>query len=150
MSEAAQRHVRTAEVHVYPVRVYYEDTDAAGIVYHANYLRFAERARTEMMRAHGIESSKLMQSAGLNFAVSRLSIDYLRPARLDDALEVHTRVIEVKRASLDAEQVVKREGALLARLALRLAAIDAGGRPVRLPVEVRKLLTKLSQSESHS
>ena len=93
-----------AGTHVFPVRVYYEDTDAAGIVYHANYLRFAERARSEMMRLLGVESSTLMS----------------------------------------------REGALVARLALRLAAIDAGGRPVRLPVEVRKLLTKLSQSESHS
>jgi acyl-CoA thioester hydrolase len=146
MSEAAQRHVRTAEVHVYPVRVYYEDTDAAGIVYHANYLRFAERARTEMMRAHGIESSKLMQSAGLNFAVSRLSIDYLRPARLDDALEVHTRVIDVGRASLTAEQIVKGHGADLARMQLRIAVLDQAGRAVRLPPAIRNMLINLSQS----
>ena len=136
-----------AGVHVFPVRVYYEDTDAAGIVYHANYLRFAERARSEMMRLLGLESSTLMAREGLFFAVSRCTVDYLKPAHLDDALEVHTRVIEVKRASLDAEQIVKRDGAPLARLALRLAVIDAGGRPVRLPGEVRKLLTNLSQSE---
>jgi acyl-CoA thioester hydrolase len=139
-----------AGTHVFPVRVYYEDTDAAGIVYHANYLRFAERARSEMMRLLGLESSTLMAREGIFFAVSRCTVDYLKPARLDDALEVHTRVIDVKRASLDAEQVVKREGAPLARLAFRLAVIDAGGRAVRLPAEVRRLLTKLSQSESHS
>lgn len=138
-----------AGVHVFPVRVYYEDTDAAGIVYHANYLRFAERARSELMRLLGVESSTLMAREGLFFAVSRCTVDYLKPARLDDALEVHTRVIEVKRASLDAEQIVKRDGAPLARLALRLAVIDAGGHPVRLPGEVRKLLTNLSQSERH-
>lgn len=139
-----------AGVHVFPVRVYYEDTDAAGIVYHANYLRFAERARSEMMRHLGMESSRLMAREGLFFAVSRCTVDYLKPARLDDALEVHTRVIEVKRASLDAEQIVKRDGAPLARLALRLAVIDGAGRPVRLPAEIRKALTNLSQSESHS
>ncbi|HLI13580.1 MAG TPA: tol-pal system-associated acyl-CoA thioesterase [Alphaproteobacteria bacterium] len=136
--------------HVFPVRVYYEDTDAGGIVYHASYLRFAERARTEMMRLIGIESSKLSARAGVSFAVSRCAIDYFKPARLDDLLEVHTKVIEVKRASLDAEQTVKRADVDLARLVLRLAVVNQGGRAVRLPAEIRNALINLSQSESHS
>lgn len=133
-------------VHVFPVRVYYEDTDAAGIVYHANYLRFAERARTEMMRSLGVESSKLMRREGLNFAVSRCTVDYLKPARLDDALEVHTRVTDVGRASLAAEQTVKRAGNTVARIVLRLAVIDQSGRAVRLPAVIRNTLINLSQS----
>ncbi|HUI19164.1 MAG TPA: tol-pal system-associated acyl-CoA thioesterase [Alphaproteobacteria bacterium] len=150
MAEAAASGISAAGSlagsHVFPVRVYYEDTDAAGIVYHANYLRFAERARTEMMRLLGIESSKLMQNEGLNFAVARCAVDYLKPARLDDALEVHTRVLEVGRASLSAEQLVKRGGALLVRIVLRLAVLDRVGRPVRLPSVIRTTLINLSQS----
>jgi acyl-CoA thioester hydrolase len=133
-------------VHVFPVRVYYEDTDAAGVVYHANYLRFAERARTEMMRLLGLESSTALVAHGLNFAVTRCTVDFVKPARLDDALEVHTRVIEVARASLSAEQIVKRGGVDVARLSLRIAVIDREGRPVRLPAELRKPLINLSQS----
>lgn len=146
MSETMTLGVLEGGVHVFPVRVYYEDTDAAGIVYHANYLRFAERARTEMMRVLGVESSKLMIREGLNFAVSRCVVDYVKPARLDDALEVHTRVIEVGRASLSAEQIVRRDGLDLARLMLKIAVIDRAGRPVRLPAEIRTALINLSQS----
>ncbi|MGO8868723.1 MAG: tol-pal system-associated acyl-CoA thioesterase [Alphaproteobacteria bacterium] len=146
MADAATIGAIATGVHVFPVRVYYEDTDAAGIVYHANYLRFAERARTEMMRALGVESSRLMQSEGLNFAVARCVVDFLKPARLDDALEVHTRVTEVGLASLSAEQIVKRGGTPLARIVLRLAVLDQAGRPVRLPAVIRKTLINLSQS----
>ena len=147
MAEAAAAAAAGAAVHVLAVRVYYEDTDAAGIVYHANYLRFAERARTEMMRAHGIESSRLMRGEGLNFAVVHCAVDFLRPARLDDALAVETRVIEVGFASLRAEQRVLRAGVLLARIVLRLAVIDNAGRAVRLPAAIRAMLINLSQSQ---
>src|SRR5262249_19258454 len=92
--------------HVFPVRVYYEDTDAAGIVYYANYLKFAERARTEMLRAHGFEHGGI--GAGLAFAVRSCAVDYLRPARLDDALEVRTRITRVGGASLEADQDICR------------------------------------------
>lgn len=133
-------------VHIFPVRVYYEDTDAAGVVYYANYLRFAERARTEMLRILGIESARLGAGRGLSFAVSRCHVDYLKPARLDDALEVHTTLTEVGHASLSAEQIVKRDGVEVARLALRIAVLDQKGRPARLPSELRNLLVNLSQS----
>jgi acyl-CoA thioester hydrolase len=146
MVDAAVRGISAAGTHVFPVRVYYEDTDAAGIVYHANYLRFAERARSEMMRSYGIESSQLMARERFNFAVARCVVDYLKPARLDDALEVHTRIVEIGRASLKAEQIVRCRQALLTRILIRLAVIDLDGRPVRLPAALRTTLINLSQS----
>ena len=141
MAEAAAH-----DGHVFPVRVYYEDTDAAGIVYHANYLRYAERARSEMMRGFGIESSELWERERMNFAVARCVVDFLKPARLDDALEVHTRIVDVGHASLRAEQTVTCREALLVRMLIRLAAVDRAGRAVRLPATLRKTLINLSQS----
>lgn len=136
--------LRRAAAHVFPVRVYYEDTDAGGIVYHANYLRFAERARTEYLRSVGADHTSLMAEEGIAFAVRQCSVDFLRPARLDDALEVHTRFVEVRGASLSAEQVVRRETDEIARLVLRLACIDATGRPRRLPRTLRNAFAESS------
>jgi acyl-CoA thioester hydrolase len=126
--------------HRFPVRVYFEDTDAGGIVYYANYLKFAERARTEMMRAAGAEHAAMMRESGTMFAVRRCEADFLAPARLDDALEVETAIVELGRASLWAEQIVRRDGQDLARLRVRLACIGADGRPAALPKRVRAAL----------
>lgn len=123
--------------HRYALRVYYEDTDAGGIVYYANYLKFAERARTEMMREAGVPHAAMVARDGVMFAVRRCQIDYLRPARLDDLLDIETRLIQVGGATVEAEQVVRRAGVDLARIRIRLACLDANGRPSRLPVEVR-------------
>ena len=117
----------------FPVRVYYEDTDAGGVVYHANYLRFAERGRTEMLRGAGIDQIELLEREGLAFIVRRCAVDFLKPARLDDALEVHTRVLTARGARVEAEQVVKRQGDDIARLTLEIACVDRQGRPQRLP-----------------
>jgi acyl-CoA thioester hydrolase len=122
-----------AGIHVFPVRVYYEDTDAGGVVYHANYLRFAERARTEMLRQAGIGQAALWAEQGLAFTVRRCEAEFLKPARLDDALEVHTRVLEARGARVEAEQVVKRAGDEIARLRLEIACVDRQGKPARLP-----------------
>lgn len=122
-----------AGIHVFPVRVYYEDTDAGGVVYHANYLRFAERARTEMLRQAGIGQAALWAEQGLAFTVRRCEAEFLKPARLDDALEVHTRVLEARGARVEAEQVVKRAGDEIARLKLEIACVDRQGKPARLP-----------------
>ena len=131
--------------HVFPVRVYYEDTDAAGIVYYANYLKFAERARTEMMRVAGTEHRALMDAAGVLWAVRRCNADYLSPARLDDRLAVHTRIVDVGAARLDLAQTVRRGATDLARLLLRLACIDrAHGRAARLPAQLRATLEALA------
>ena len=133
-------------VHVYPVRVYYEDTDAGGIVYHANYLRFCERARNEMMRCLGHPHAAMVRDDGVAFAVRRCEIDFLRSAHLDDALEVATEIIDIGAATVDARQIVRRpdlagdgpgQGLELARLTLRLACINRMGRPSRLPPTLR-------------
>jgi acyl-CoA thioester hydrolase len=123
-------------VHVFPCRVYYEDTDAAGIVYYANYLKYAERARTEFLRTRGIENRALQKSDGVVFAVRRVAVEYLAPAHLDDLLEVRSRIIGVHGASIDAEQDVLRDGREIVKLTLTLACVAESGRPARVPAAV--------------
>jgi len=136
------------EAHVFPLRVYYEDTDAAGVVYYANYLKFAERARTEWMRLLGVAHGELQRRTGAVWAVRRCAIDYLRPARLDDAIEVRTRLRAVGGASAEIEQVVRRGETELARLDIRLAFITPAGRPVRLPGALRAKMQSFVQPQS--
>jgi acyl-CoA thioester hydrolase len=119
--------------HRLSVRVYYEDTDAVGVVYHANYLRFAERARTEMLRCLGLEHGGLSTRFGLAFTVRRCLVDYLAPARLDDRLEVRTSLARLGGASLNLEQRIVRDDRLLVRMDARLALISPALRAVRLP-----------------
>ncbi len=134
-------------VYVFPLRVYYEDTDATGVVHNANYLKFAARARTEMLRHLGVDLSHLLADDGVVFTVRHCSADYLRPAHLDDLLEIHTRVRAVKGASLEAEQTVRRDGADLVRLRVRLACVSASWRPARLPAALRSRLEALCNDE---
>ena len=129
------------DAHVFPLRVYYEDTDAGGIVYYANYLRFAERARTEYLRSVGADHQTLLAEDGIAFTVRQCSVDYMSPAFLDDPLEVHTRFLEVRGASLRAEQVVKRKTDELARRNVRLACVGDDGRPRRMPTAFRSALS---------
>lgn len=119
-------------VHRFCVRVYYEDTDAAGIVYHANYLRFAERARTEMLRTLGLDHDTLWQRHGLRFAVRHCAIDYLRPARLDDLLTVATSIGGLSGARLLLRQEIGKNGDRLVDITVLLVALDGRMRPVRL------------------
>ena len=133
-----------ARVHRLPLRVYYEDTDAGGIVYHAAYLRFAERARTEMLRCLALDHRTLRERLGLSFAVRRCTIDYRAPARLDDQLIVATRLVRQGGASLDLEQQVLSGGRLLVRLDVRLALLSAGLGIARLPAEVTLALAPLA------
>jgi acyl-CoA thioester hydrolase len=133
-------------VHRFPVRVYYEDTDAAGIVYYANYLKFIERARTEMMRLHGIEHEKSRQSGGLAFIVRRTEIEYFVPARLDDEVTVETRLKEVGGATIALAQDVWRGDALLVRAAVLIVCVSAQGRPIRLPAALRSSLLSLNDN----
>ena len=123
-------------VHLHPLRVYYEDTDAGGVVYYANYLKFAERARTEMLRDLGVDPPALAAFDGVAFAVSRLEADYLAPARLDDELTVRTRIVKLLAATLEAEQIISRGTTDCARLIVRLASVNRAGRPVRLPESI--------------
>jgi acyl-CoA thioester hydrolase len=128
--------------HALTVRVYYEDTDFGGVVYHANYLKFVERGRTEALRAAGIDQAAL-KAAGMVFVVRRMAADWLRPARFDDLLEVRTEVTEVGGASVRMAQEVRRDGTALFRAAVQVACMDEAGRPRRLPPEVRGALLAL-------
>ena len=129
--------------HRFAVRVYYEDTDAAGIVYYANYLKFTERARSEWLREIGGDEAKAMKAGGLLFVVRRCEIDYLQPARLDELLEVRTRVVGFAGATLDLEQIVRRADADLVVMRVTLACLNSAGRPARLPAALRAALATL-------
>jgi acyl-CoA thioester hydrolase len=122
-----------------PLRVYYEDTDAGGVVYYANYLAFMERARTEWLRSIGYENQQLIDELGLLFAVRRACVDYLGPARLDDLLEVVARISVVKRASLVFEQQILRGDTLLCRGEITLVCVDRESfRPTAIPDSILK------------
>ena len=134
--------------HILPLRVYYEDTDAAGIVYYANYLKFAERARTEMIRCLGVEHRRLIAEAGVAFAVRSCAAEYLLPARLDDKIAVRTRIDAVAGASLKLTQRVlrlddDRTQTELVELKVRLACLDKSHRPARMPAQVRGAVAAL-------
>ncbi|MEL6265110.1 MAG: tol-pal system-associated acyl-CoA thioesterase [Pseudomonadota bacterium] len=126
--------------HRFSVRIYYEDTDLAGIVYYANYLRFIERGRTEALRAAGIDQARLKAGAGLVFVVRRLTVDYRRPARFDDLVDVTTRVIECRRAWLTVAQTVERGGETLVSAEVQLAVVDPDGRPRAMPADIAEAL----------
>jgi len=128
---------RPTVAHVFPCRVYYEDTDAGGIVYYANYLKFAERARSELLRDMGSDNTRLLNEHGVMFAVRDCAVTYREPARLDDALQVHTRILRIGGASFSATQRVERSGKLLADMTVRLACLDLQGRPARIPEALR-------------
>jgi acyl-CoA thioester hydrolase len=133
-------------LHRYRLRVFYEDTDAAGIVYYANYLKFIERARTEMMRLLGFEHTALRRSDAVNWAVRSCNIRYRQAARLDDVLTVTTQIRVVRGASLDIDQIVSREGKPIADARLELVCITGEGRPARLPLTIRQRLGGLVSS----
>lgn len=126
--------------HRFPVRVYYEDTDLAGIVYYANYLKFIERARTEWVRGLGIDQGRVKAEAGVVFAVRRVEADYLAPARFDDLLTVETELTGLTPARVVLRQRVRREGALLFDASVTLVALTEAGRPARLPAGFRAAL----------
>ena len=120
------------------VRIYWEDTDAGGVVYHSQYLNFAERARTEWVRSRGIESQKQYSDEnGILFVVKNLSINYKTPAVLDDVLNVTCSVFKQKNASIVFKQNIIRSDVILAELFVTLACINAHGRPVRMPIEMK-------------
>lgn len=116
------------------VRVYYEDTDAGGVVYYANYLKFFERARTEMLRDMGYEQDRLLADAGIIFVVRSVQVDYLRPARFNEQLQVSAEISLVRPASLTFLQAITRADEVLCRGSIRIACLDADSmRPKIIP-----------------
>jgi acyl-CoA thioester hydrolase len=108
----------------WPVRIYYEDTDAGGVVFYANYLKYMERARTEYLRALGYEQDELIAQEGIIFAVRSVKIDYLKPARFNQLLQVDTEITVIKKASLEFDQYIRREHELLVSGNVRIACLD--------------------------
>lgn len=129
------------------IRVYYEDTDAAGVVYHANYIKFLERARTEFFRSHGFLVAKLAEE-GFIFPVIRIELDYKSPARHDDLLTVTTTPVRTKGSSFTVRQRIVRpsDNKVLAEGIVTLACVNPALKPVRIPVEIRTLLESTSVS----
>lgn len=110
---------------IWPIRIYYEDTDAGGVVFYANYLKFLERARTELLRAKGIEQTDLKSKEQIIFVVRSVSIDYLKSALFDDLLEVSTEIKQLKKASLIFEQTVSRDETVLCKAEVCVACVDS-------------------------
>lgn len=130
--------------HRFPVRVYYEDTDAGGIVYHASYLRFFERGRTEYLRSWGVDHRALRERHGLIFAVRSCSIDYRAPARLDDQLEIVTEITNLGASRLDMRQYIRHEENILTAAQITVVAVATEtGRATRIPDELRRKITPL-------
>ncbi len=125
--------------HVYPVRVYYEDTDMGGVVYHANYLKFIERARSDWVRKLGNDQNA-MRDAGIVWVVRRIEADYLAAARFEDELVVETEMISLSGARLTMSQLVRRGETEIFRAAVTAVCMNAQGKPVRLPAEIRALM----------
>ena len=127
--------------HLHTIRVYYEDTDAGGVVYHARYLAFAERARIEALRSLGVPHAELTEVHELFFVVRRAKMDYVRPARLDDLVDVTTGPWVMRGASVEVQQVFRVRGQEAARLLIELACVRASdGRPARIPARWRAAL----------
>ncbi|MBB4303013.1 acyl-CoA thioester hydrolase [Rhodobium orientis] len=129
--------------HLLQIRVYYEDTDFSGIVYHANYLKFMERGRTDFLRLCGVHHAELAAGAGgeaLHFVVRHMELDFHAPARIDDVLTVETRFRELRGARMVLDQVVRRGATVLIGAAVTAAVINAAGRPRRLAQEMREKL----------
>lgn len=134
--------------HSLATRVYYEDTDSGGVVYYANYLKFAERARTELLRTEGFTNKSLRENKGFVFVVRYIEADYYKPAVLDDLLEIKTDVTEVKNASVLLRQSIFCHDAVLFKLDVTLACVDAKKfMPVRMPDDLKTVFQKyLSES----
>jgi acyl-CoA thioester hydrolase len=126
---------------VFPLRVYYEDTDFSGLVYHASYLRFMERGRSEFLRAAGTPHQAMLDAdPPLFWVVRRMAVDFAKPARVEEALNVRTRALEVAGARLRLDQAVLRAADILVKAEVEVCVIAADGRPRRVPEDVRRKL----------
>lgn len=127
--------------HTYPIRVYYEDTDMGGIVYHANYLRYIERARSDWVRRLGNDQNA-MREAGIVWVVRKLEAEYLATAKFEDELTVETEMEALSGVRLTMSQLVRRGDTPIFRATVQAVCMNAAGKPVRLPAEIRALLQK--------
>jgi len=134
--------------HLYAVRAYYEDTDLSGIVYHANYLRWFERARSDVLRMLGIDQRAAIEAGEGAYAVADVQLRYIRPALLDDDIVIHTRCSELRAASVRMEQEAKRDGETICTAHLRVGFVAPNGRPRRQPEAWREAFTRILDTRS--
>lgn len=132
-----------SKAHQFQIQVYWEDTDAGGIVYYANYLKFTERARTELLRELGINQQNMMEEDGLNFVVRECHVEYLNSAKLDDKLTVETRLIELKGATMRMSQDISLDGQPVVKSQVRIACLKKNGRPARFSPQIRDRIASL-------
>ena len=136
--------------HVFPVRVYYEDTDFSGFVYHASYLKFIERGRSEFLRICGLGHRELLNAAEpLFWTVRKIEITYLRPARIEDALTARTQVAGITGARMLLNQWIERSGEMLTRASVEVCLIGSAGRPRRIPDAIREQMEFYLQSSDN-
>ena len=129
------------------VRVYYEDTDAGGVVYHSNYLKYAERARTEMLRKINIEQAKLKLEHNIQFIVKELQIEFTKPAKLDQLLTLKSYILKIATAKIKMKQIIYKDSELLANINLTLGSVDSNGKPSRLPKFIHNKLEAVLYKE---
>lgn len=137
-------------MHRFAVRAYYEDTDLSGVVYHANYLKWFERARSDMLRLLGVDQRAAVDAGDGAYAVADLSIAYRVPARLDDAVQIETRVEDLRAASCRMHQRAFRNGTLLAEARLRVGFVAPDGRPRRQPEAWRQAFASIAPTEGNA
>lgn len=131
--------IQNENIFLWPIRIYYEDTDLGGVVYYANYLKYMERARTEWLRAEGFEQDELIEKENVIFAVRSVQADYLSPARFNDEIVVHTLVRKKGKASITVEQIVKRNEDILCKAIIKIACLQADSfKPAVMPENLYK------------
>jgi acyl-CoA thioester hydrolase len=133
--------------HIFPIRVYYEDTDAAEIVYYANYLKFAERARTEALRQSGINQSALFSEHNIGFVVRRCIVDFFKPAKLDDLLTIETHLHDISKVSMNMKQYIKRGDEILVEMEVKLVVVGEDMRLAKLPDFIQKAMVKIFHNQ---
>jgi len=127
------------KIYEYKFKIYYEDTDSGGVVYYANYLKFIERARSEIIMSLGFSNTNLREKFNLFFIVKYCNINYKKPAKLEDELIVFTSVVSLSKTSLVMKQDIKRHDDLVAEAEICLVAVDMKGKPTKIPEELKKL-----------
>jgi acyl-CoA thioester hydrolase len=144
----------TGQRHILPVRVYFEDTDAGGVVYHASFVRYAERGRTDFLRLLGTDARRLIDGSESGepaaFVVRRMSFDYARPGRMDDLLEVETRVKDLGGASVTLDQTISRDGVRLVSAEIVVVLVAISGKPLRLSAAVRQAFESHAEAAKSS
>ena len=124
----------------YVTKIYYEDTDAGGVVYYANYLKFLERARSEAIYSLGLSNKEILEKEGVIIIVKSCSIEYKKPAKFEDEIEIFSSIIEVKNSSFKMHQVIKRKFDIISKADVVLVTVNKKGKPVRIPILLKKLI----------